>query len=448
MSERYPARIAKAYELTVRSPGEVYEWLSKRPQDSRDAEPDWDDETEIALLSRNEPLIELGLARYSTCHSILRSIFNSRQGDGEADTAVRLTLLRHGRCSRFANNEFPQLLFEGGDRELAMASWLSVASENEISALFSNPELSNDFLLAFFAQQEVWAAIAEENRHVAIRAFADNPRCSETYPSRDFGGYDSDKYKAVFTAAWKLAETVETTLDWAVTLAVMFGRLAAGGHVEGAQSIAMRWVCHDPDEQRNAAKGGYLSFWQQIRKRLSAPDRSLTGEQRDEYLKCDDIAVRAAAYEYGEFTPDEIKGLGENEKALLVNCLLDNPHMWQNKDLRGAINALCWEVDTANEGGVWNSLTQYHCNSEEWSKNHPDWFKDENNAEYDASGKLVNPDDKPLTNRIFNEKLGELTSSVISRVDVVNQRLTRLGFIAVLLLLGVFGLAIYLVWRG
>ena len=140
--------------------------------------------------------------------------------------------------------------------------------------------------------------------------------------------------------------------------------------------------------------------------------------------------------------------MGENEKALLVNCLLDNPHMWQNKDLRGAINALCWEVDTANEGGVWNSLTQYHCSSEAWSKSHPDWFADERNAEYDASGRLVNPDDKPVTNGIFNEKVEELTSSVVSRVDALNQRLTRLGSIAVLMLLGVFGLVIYLVWRG
>ena len=448
MSERSPAQIVKAYELTVRSPGEVYDWLSQRPQDARDAERDWDDETEMALLRRNEPLIELGLARYSTCHIVLRSIFTSRRGDGEADTAVRLTLLRHGRCSRFASNEFPQILFEGGDRELAMASWLSVASENDISALFANPALSNEFLLDFFEQQEVWAANAEGSRHVAIRAFADNPRCSEAYPSRVLGSYDADKCRAVFTAAWKLAETVETTLDWAVTLAVMFGRLASGSHLENAKTIATRWVSQDPDEEQKAATGGYLSFWQQIRKRLSAPDKEVTREQRDDYLNSDDIAVRAAAYEYGQFTPDEVKGLGENERALVVSCLLDNPHMWQNKELRGAIYALCWVVDTANEGGVWNNLSQYHCSTEAWSKSHPDWFKDENNAEYDASGALVNPDDKPVTSGKLNEKLEEVTLSVESRVDAVNQRLIRLGSIAVLMCLGVFGLVIYLVWRG
>ena len=448
MSERSPARIVKAYEFSIRSPGEVYEWLSHRPQDASDAERDWDEETEMALFDRNEPLIELGLARHSTSHNILRRIFTKRLGQAEGDIAIRLTLLRYGRSSKPAAYEFPQLLFEGGGGKITMASWLSKASESDISALFSNSALSKGFLLNFFEQKEVWAAITEENRHVAIRTFKPNSWFSESYPSPVLSGHVKDEYMAVFTAAWKLVETVDTTLDWATTLAVMVGRISWIGPGKDARIVATRWVSPDPDKAEDTAKLGHLTCWQQIRKRLWLPDRSLTGEQRDEYLKSDDIAVRAAGYEWCQFTPDEVKELGAGEKALVLNCLLDNPSMWQNKESRGAIYALCWEVDTANEGGAWDSLSRYHCLTETWSKRLPKWFEDENNAEYDASGALVNPDDKPVTSRKFNEKLEEVTLSVTSHLDAADQRLIGINSVAVLTLLGVIGLIIYLVRRG
>ncbi len=455
MSERSPARIVTAYELSVRSPGEVYEWLSQRPQNARDAKRDWDEETEMSLLKRNDPLIELGLARYSTYHTILRNIFTSRQGRSEADTGVRLTLLRHGGASRLTLNEFPQSLFEGVDGEITMQSWLSTASENEISALFSNPALSNNFLLRFFEQKAVWMAMTEENRHVAIRAFADNPRCSTKSVSLRLKGYSEDEYNAVFTAAWKLAETVDTTNEWAKALDVLYSKMESGRvNIDNAVSSAKRWVNSDPDEGIAATKDGFMSSWQQLRKRLVAPEKTLSREQRDKYLKSDDIAIRAAAYEYSLFTPDEIKGLGENEKGLLITCLLDNPEIWRTKATRDALNFLCWGLISAAEDGDsdnvdgWDKLSDFHSHAETWSKSHPDWFEDEKNSEYDESGKLVNPDDKPVTAGIFTEKLSDLNSLITRHLDAVSQRLRKLDSTVRLIFYCVIGLIIYLVWRG
>lgn len=448
MSERSPARIVKAYELSIRSPQEVYEWLSHRPQDTSEVERDWDEETEMALLGRNEPLIELGLARYSNNHSRLRRIFTNRLGQAEGDTAIRLTLLCYGRSSKPAAYEFPQLLFEDRGGKVAMTSWLTTASENDISALFSNPALSKNFLLNFFEQKEVWEAITEENRHVAIRAFNAKSWFSESCPSPGLGGYVEDEFRAVFTAAWKLVETVDTTLDWATTLAVMVGRMSWIGPGKDARIVATRWAGPDPAKEENTAKLGHLTCWQQIRRRLFAPGRSPPTEPRDEYLKSDDIAVRAVGYAYCQFTPEEVKVLGADERALVLNCLFDNPSMWRNKELRGAVYDLCWELDAANEGGTWDNLSRYHCLVKEWSEMLPEWFEDENNAEYDARGALINPDDKPVTVGMFNEKVEELTSSVTRHIDDANQRLMGINSIAVLILLGVIGLIIYLVRRG
>ena len=171
-------------------------------------------------------------------------------------------------------------------------------------------------------------------------------------------------------------------------------------------------------------------------------------EPRDEYLKSDDIAVRAVGYGYCQFTPEEVRVLGEGEKALMLNCLFDNPSMWQNKELRGAINALCWEVDAANEDEAWDIVSRYDCLVKEWSETFPEWFEDENNPEYDARGALINPDDKPVTVGKFKEKIGELTSSVMRHFDAADQRLEGINSIAVLILLSVIGLIIYLVRRG
>ncbi len=448
MSERSPARIVKAYELSIRSPGEVYEWLSHRQQDASDAERDWDEETEMALFDRNEPLIELGLAQYSTSHNILRRIFTNRLGLGEGDTAIRLALLRNGRSLRPAAYELPQLLFEDGGGKISMASWLSKASESDISALFSNRTLSKNFLLNFFEQKEVWGAITEKNRRVAIRAFDANSWFSKSYPSPFLNGDVQDEYMAVFTAAWKLAGTVDTTLDWATSLAVMFGKISWCGPGKDARTVATRWASPDPAGEQEAAKLGHLTCWQQIRRRLVAPGRSLTGEPRDEYLKSDDIAVRAGGYRYCQFTPDEIKVLGAGERVLVLDCLLDNPSMWQNNELRGAIYDLCREIDAANEGDTWDNRIRYHRLAEEWSEMQPDWFKDEKSVEYDARGALINPDDKPVTVGKFKEKIGELTSSVTRHFDAADQRLEGINSIAVLILLSVIGLIIYLVRRG
>lgn len=448
MSERSPTRIVKTYELSIRSPGEVYEWLSQRPQDGKDAKRDWDEETEMALLDRNEPLIELGLARYSTSHRVLRRIFTNRLGHDQGDTAIRLTLLQYGRSPRLAVEEFPQLLFEGGGGQVAMASWLSTASENDIAALFSNRALSRKFLRNFFEQKEVWGAITEENRNVAIRAFNAKSWFSESYPSPVLGGHVKDEYMAVFTAAWKLVETVDTTLDWATTLAVMVGRISWISPGKDARIVATRWASPDPVAEEDAAKLGHLTCWQQIRGQLFAPGRCPPVEPRDEYLKSDDIAVRAVGYAYCQFTPEEVKVLGEGERALVLNCLFDNPSMWQNKELRGAIKALCWEVDAANEDETWDNVSRYDCLVKEWSEAFPKWFEDENNPEYDARGALINPDDKPVTVGKFNEKIEELTSSVARHIDAANQRLMGINSIAVLILLGVIGLIIYLVRRG
>lgn len=448
MSERSPARIVKAYELSIRSPGEVYEWLSHRQQDASDAERDWDEETEMALFERNEPLIELGLAQYSTSHNILRRIFTNRLGHAEGDTAIRLTILRYGKSSKPVVYEFPQLLFEDGGGKVAMASWLSKASESDISALFSNRALSRNFLLNFFEQKEVWGAITEKNRHVAIRAFNANSWFSESYPSPVLGGHVEDEYMAVFTAAWKLVETVDTTLDWATTLAVMVGRISWIGPGKDARIVATRWASPDPAKEEDTAKLGHLTCWQQIRRRLFAPGRSPPVEPRDEYLKSDDIAVRAVGYGYCQFTPEEVRVLGEGEKALVLNCLFDNPSMWQNKELRGAINALCWEVDAANEDEAWDNVSRYDFLVKKWSEAFPEWFEDENNVENDARGALINLDDRPVTVGKFKEWIEELTSSATRHFDAADQRLEGINSIAVLILLSVIGLIIYLVRRG
>lgn len=448
MSERSPTRIVKTYELSIRSPGEVYEWLSQRPQDGKDAKRDWDEETEMALLDRNEPLIELGLARYSTSHRVLRRIFTNRLGHDQGDTAIRLTLLQYGRSPRLAAEEFPQLLFEGGGGQVAMASWLSTASDSDITALFSNRALSRSFLLNFFEQKEVWGAITDWNRHVAIRAFNANSWFFESYPVPNVVGRIWDEYKAVFTAAWKLVETVDTTLDWATTLAATVTRISLVGPGKDARNIAARWASPDPAKEQDTPKLGQLTCWEEIRRRLLASGMSNTKESRDECLKSDDIAIRAIGYGRFQFTPDEVKVLGADERALVVNCLLGNLYMWRTKELRCAIYALCSDFDRADKSGTWENLSRYQCAEVEWKEQEPDWFKDENNAEYDASGAIVRPDEKPVTVGKFKEKIEELTSSVTRHFDAADQRLEGISSIAVLILLGVVGLIIYLVRRG
>jgi hypothetical protein len=154
--------IIQEAELLAMSPEAVAEFLKKRAKqsvDELDQDP-VDEEVEVALRGRSNPLIDLALARYSRCIDTLRTIFQSSQPCG----ALRLAVLSNGtRWS--AITHFPVELFRERTRDAReqTAAWLAEAPKEELCALFENPWIDDDFLSDLLERSKPWEALSNES---------------------------------------------------------------------------------------------------------------------------------------------------------------------------------------------------------------------------------------------------------------------------------------------
>jgi hypothetical protein len=89
-------------QLVNSSPEYVYEWLRSHAEGQK-AVDDLDEEAEKALLMRQQPLVDLGLARYGGSQEVLRRLFRestaSSSSDAESSFHSERGLWIHGKSS-------------------------------------------------------------------------------------------------------------------------------------------------------------------------------------------------------------------------------------------------------------------------------------------------------------------------------------------------------------
>jgi hypothetical protein len=167
--------------LRVAPPRDIYDWLERRSMDKSTLKRA-EEEFGMTLLARNDPLIDLGLASFGTSIKVAKLLFFIKHDDTQADhpcrEALPLAVLRNGALSKADYSGFPVALFKennSADASERTAAWLGTATDAEIAALFSNPELDNNFLSDFIENSGVWTSVPEAVRLSATYAFASNP---------------------------------------------------------------------------------------------------------------------------------------------------------------------------------------------------------------------------------------------------------------------------------
>ncbi len=195
---RDPKNVLLEAELLASSPERVRAWLEESA--SKADALSWNEEhIEKALLARGDPLINLSLARFSGNSHILQALLS---GLGKETKAIRLAALINEAAGRHSLGGIPGALI---GHQGQMADLLRSLDEEEITALFSNPTLEDDFLSDFFEMKDPWKALDEERQLAALRALYENSRVTREYsgPMDSYAEYLHDK---VFDAAWALAE--------------------------------------------------------------------------------------------------------------------------------------------------------------------------------------------------------------------------------------------------
>lgn len=369
--------IIQEAELLAMPPDSVAEFLKKRAKQSEEdyADP-VDEETEAALRGRSEPLIDLALARYARSIETLRPIFqNSQPG-----IALRLGVLSNAACRAFTLIGFPVALF-GERKEQAKeqaAVWLANAPREELQALFENPTVDDSFLSDLLERTTPWDTLSDERLTTIVTILGRNERMWTPYSTETMDGFADTRYHSVFNSAWKLAESVEPSEEWARALSYLYDRLKTYAFsIKEPLKFVNRWQL-DPSKSELIKKEakenqrGSLSDHQGVRKGLAKLALSNNSALLPRLLSSPDLALRAAAYTDGCMTPEQLAAACQRDGKLVFEQAKNNLQLWRVSGCRDILHKIAWAEDSPDwYPGLYNNLQA------KIARDHPDWFEEE-----------------------------------------------------------------------
>jgi len=341
-------RIIQEAELLVMSPDSVAEFLKKRAKQEIYTFDDADlvdEEAEMSLRGRANPLIDLALARYARFSKTLRTIFQNSQ----PDSALRLAVLSNSAKLQLEFevglkiSSFPENLFS--DHEQFMHWLTDDASFEELLALFKNPMINDLFLRDLLERKKPWDILSEERLAMIVLGLGSNERMWTPYDGRG-DGFALAQYDAVFNSAWKLAEIVEPSKDWALVLSRLYERLSTDAYtVKDPLQLTDRWRLElsKPELAKEETKNndfGYMSDYQGVRKGLAKLALSKDHALLPQLLLSPDIALRAAAYAYGRLTPEQLLSAYQQDGGHFVfEETINNLEIWCIPECRDVLES-------------------------------------------------------------------------------------------------------------
>lgn len=416
--------------LLASSPHEVARFFKERASkpDEIGSEKDADEELELVLFQRKEPLITLSLAKYATSEVVSLIFASARESDAYS-RALRLSVLSNESIGMSLFSRFSTYLFK---EESSLLSYLSTADLEEISALFQNKTMDDLFLRDFLEGKESWACMSEDRHMAALDALFYNERIITPYDESFMDGYAEFSYGAVFDAVWKLSERLPVTIMWAARLGRLFDRVLADSFsIEKPLEVAQRWRTSGSDQKAIETEieendRGYLSYYQSVRKglgRLALSKSPILAE----LLMNEDPAFRCAAYCAGKLSPEQISVAFERDGELFFNEAVHNNELWRRLESREALHDVAWAVVRNDKLSDLMAANIFNGIKERMEKMHPDWFKDEDyQPEIEGGDEQVTKDDlhQAVNNIAYNTAsvLEQLKQSIIT----INKQINRM----------------------
>ncbi|MFS2165674.1 hypothetical protein [Variovorax sp. Varisp62] len=419
--------IIKQAELMAMSPDALVAFLKKRASQSKD---EWrsdevDEDIEAALLARDDPAINLALAKHARFIATSKPLFTS----GEPSGASRLAVLSNIVVGGENFSKFPVALFDDEEQTVA---WLIASPSEELSALFENHNLDDSFLRDLLEGKKPWDQIPDDRLAMIVVTLHRNERMRRPYDDDFMDGYAEYSYGAVFNAAWTLAERVEPTVRWAAALNYLYDRLETDAFsIKKPLELAARWHVDpsDADAVAREAKdimGGWLSGHQGVRKGLARLALSKDSKLLPILLASDDPALRSAAYADGDIKPEQLSAAYERDGELVFNQAMHNHKIWRTQAGRGALKTIAWAVVHADKHSDLLAANIFNGIRTDLSEKHPDWFKDEDDhqPELEASDEpATKADVLALSEMLAQPSSGQTLEQLKQSLAALNGRL-------------------------
>lgn len=356
--ENHQKRIEAAY-LTKCSAQAAYDWLQdKQIKDIYGWCPAHDKTLEYLLLKRNEPLIDLGIARYGHSDKAITAVYRR----GNAGT----------KCAALGN---PHIGFTKCNWNIfgygsALVYSAIRGSNAELKSLLKNPNLREQVIEDLLGRKELFDGKSDDEFIQMIRWLGQNPRMmldfDDTRKRLDVGA-EYHHYR-VFFLAWGLAETLPTTQEFALGLWELLSgtECVSSTRFKDFQSVMDRWRI---EEGANNGKPNYHPSYL-LRTRIAD-----LAQPKNNMLKSDDFAERESFYR--RFSPYEFKNWTsfiEKDGMNAFDAMVRNDNLWMHEEFRKTLKDLSWNKFPDH---CLDAVNVYREVEKNYRKKHPNWFLDE-----------------------------------------------------------------------
>lgn len=305
--------------------------------------PSADEKLEAMLLLRNEPLIDLGLARYGLSSPVVSTLYKKAflgSGDAEHDRGIRMSCLS-GSClgavyfvahaTGSYPTEFERLLHEADNEELFV--WLSNPTAREI-------------LQQVYNQTDKAKEISSDRLVHLVKMSANNPALN----------LDKSNEHGPDLTAWgiqkgilKLLQTAPADETWMRALDQLLDKLdpsCASTMNSDPQEMFARWssvTVKNRYSQKDEDEEGWLtslSFADEFRCQLAALYGRRFIDSKSVYagsMDDDDIVLRCAYYGNAALTLEEMTAGYARDKDVFVFAALHNENIFLKPLLRAEL---------------------------------------------------------------------------------------------------------------
>jgi hypothetical protein len=328
------AQLTKEAWLHIASPEEVYRELpevateiAKKPFVERFDRVLANDEIELTLIERNQPLINLGLACFGTNLEVYNALYKhslepARDAtDAQYKRGLRIGCLSNESVARESLLlDFPRGLI--GDAELNRV--LGSGDEAEVEALVCNPGAAQ-LLEELYRHKGAFADIDQERWRQLVYISRKNEQIGTLNFSDTRGGM-------IHSAIFRLLEIAPLEEGW---LFVLYGLLDDGQlnfiqthRPAGVQHLLMRWAQLD-----NKQEGLWTSL--SLKDEFRCLVASLYGDTYwNEGVTAKDVAERCGYYGNAELTEGELKAGYDRDQEVFVFAAMNNKNVLSKSTLR------------------------------------------------------------------------------------------------------------------
>ena len=360
------------YKLANASPEYVLEWL----QDNVTKENFVSEERESlenALFSRNEKLINLGLALFGSVQSIGYRLFKSE------DMVIKRASLA-GRSISFGQMSDHWVMFDD-----VIPVLIQDAEENRsrdvdetplLQELLQNPKLPDEVFESLYEKTGHFSKLSDRLWMNLVFFTTRNERLSTPYCDDWADGYAEYTHARVFHLGWDLFGKFPVNGRAAVVLEMLGSKLLSENDIDTLQLID-RW--QSSDKRANQS----YSF---VRTRLvkTIPTSS---DVFKELKTHHDLAVRKGYYENLDIImPVDVKDGFDRDGNDFLDSALYNELFFEHEKTRDALRSACVESGRRENLGDLHYRNLYYSQQRHVASNYPEWFKDKSSGELPFDG--------------------------------------------------------------